>query len=227
MTLDPSLTLEALAAVSPKAARHLIRLGLDPGEDAALTLAQACAAQELDLQRTARELEAYPPEPPRDWMKASLSELTAYIVETHHAWTREELARLQKLTDRALAETGPVRPELIQLKVHLATLARDLTAHFQMEERNLFPAIRAIEKGDEPPLTLSTPSEQARTISAEHQVAEELFHTIRLLMGDYRVPEGATRLHRLICLGLRNLEDDLHLHLFRENHILFPRCLPR
>ncbi|BDU77497.1 hemerythrin domain-containing protein [Mesoterricola sediminis] len=227
MPLDPTPTLDTLASASPAALRHLIRLGLDPLQDGSLTLAEACAPLGLDPEATARDLAAHPPQPRRDWTHAPLTELIEHIVTHHHAFTRDELVRIQKLVDRALAVPGPGQVTLIKVKVHIAALTRDLVAHFQMEERNLFPAIRAIEHGAEPPLSLSTPTEQARTITAEHEVAEELFHTIRMLTGDYAIPAEAGRDYRLICLALRNLEEDLHLHLFLENHILFPRSLPR
>jgi len=206
--------------------RLLCRLGIDVHAQGALTLAEACATRGLALAKVAGDLAALKPTPQRDWMKATLPELVHHIVHHHHVFTREELVRIQGLLDRSLATPGPSQAALARIKVHFAALSRDLVAHFQMEERNLFPAICAAENGGVTPISVSTPSEQARTVSAEHQAAEELFHNIRLLTADYDVPPEAGDDLRIIYLGLRNLEDDLHLHLFLENHILFPRALP-
>lgn len=227
MSIDLTSPVEQLAAQSVAATRQFCRLGIDVHGEGALTLAEACAARGLRPETVARELEGLRPVPHRDWSAATTAELVQHIVLNHHAFTREELARLQPLLERAVAEPGPAQAILVRVQAHFTALARDLAAHFQMEERNLFPAICAAENGGITPISLSTPSEQARTISAEHQAVEELFHNIRILTGDYAVPEGASAGVRCFYLGLRNLEDDLHLHLFLENHILFPRALPR
>lgn len=219
-------TIEQLAGSNLAAARHLCRLGIDAFAQGALSLEEACKAQGVDPVRAAEELAALRPVPQKDWMQAPVAELVHHIVHDHHAWTREELVRIQALLDAELAQSGPGHAVLARIKGHYANLARDLVAHFQMEERNLFPAICAAESGGIPPISLSTPSEQARTIGAEHQAVEELFHNIRILTSDYEIPGDATRGFRAICLALRNLEDDLHLHLFLENHVLFPRALP-
>ena len=226
MPIDTTSQVDQLATASVVMARHFCRVGIDVHAQAELTLAEACEAQGLALENVARDLEALKPVPHRDWMAASIPELVHHIIHHHHAFTREELVRIQKLLDRALATPGPFQADLIRIKVHFASLARDLVAHFQMEERNLFPAICAAENGGTTPISVSTPSEQARTVSAEHEAVEELFHNIRILTADYDIPPEASDDLRVIYLGLRNLEDDLHLHLFLENHILFPRALP-
>jgi regulator of cell morphogenesis and NO signaling len=55
---------------------------------------------------------------------------------------------------------------------------------------------------------------------------EELFLNIRMLTDDYTVPRDASPAMRSLYLGLRDLEDDLHVHLYLENHLLYPRALP-
>ena len=226
MPIDPSSLVDQLATASSVVTRHLCRLGIDVHGQGGLTLAEACAERDLHLDKVVKDLEALKPVPQRDWMRAAIPELVHHIVHHHHAFTREELIRIQNLLDRAMATPGPSLAILTRIKVHFAALARDLVAHFLMEERNLFPALCAAENGGETPISLSTPSEQARTVSAEHHAAEELFHNIRILTADYEIPAYASEDLRVIYLGLRNLEDDLHLHLFLENHILFPRALP-
>lgn len=226
MPIDTSSPIEQLATSSQAVTRHLCRLGIDVHGQGGLTLAEACKVQGLTPDKVARDLDALKPQAQRDWMTATIPELVHHIVHHHHAFTREELVRIQKLLDAGLAIPGPAQALLIRIKVHFASLARDLVAHFQMEERNLFPAICAAENGGVTPISLSTPTEQARTISAEHQAAEELLHNIRLITSDYEITPDSPAHLRAIYLGLRNLEDDLHLHLFLENHILFPRALP-
>jgi regulator of cell morphogenesis and NO signaling len=226
MSIDSTSLVDQLATASSVVTRHLCRVGIDVHGQGGLTLAQACQAQALNLDKVVQDLDALKQVPQRDWMRASIPELVHHIVHHHHAFTREELIRIQNLLDRAMATPGPSHSVLARIQVHFGALARDLVAHFLMEERNLFPALCAAENGGETPISLSTPSEQARTVSAEHHAVEELFHNIRILTADYELPGYASDDLRIIYLGLRNLEDDLHLHLFLENHILFPRALP-
>lgn len=226
MPIDPSSPVEQLAASGLAAVRHLCRLGIDVLDPGDLTLQEACDGLGLSAEKVAAELRSLAPIPQKDWAKASTPELVHHIVLHHHAFTRDELARVQKLIEKLLEGPTASQALLVKIQGHVASLSRDLLAHFQMEERNLFPALCAAENGGVTPISLSTPSEQARTIAAEHQAVEELFHNVRLLTGDYALPPDASPELRSILLGLRNLEDDLHLHLFVENHILFPRALP-
>lgn len=227
MPIDPLTPIDTLTAEHPPARRLLCRLGVDVLADGSLTLREAALRQNLPVQEVIRDLEALgEPRPAQDWLQATRVQLVQHIVAYHHGFTREELARLGPILDRLADAEPPARPELKQVRVHFRNLERDLIAHFQMEERNLFPALCDMEKGGPVPISLSTPREQLRTINAEHQAVEELFLNIRMLTDDYTVPACALPELRTLYLGLRELEDDLHMHLYLENHLLFPRALP-
>lgn len=227
MPIDPQTPIDTLTAERPKTRRLLCRLGVDVLAEGGLTIADAAQRHGLPVADVIRDLEALgEPGPAQDWLQADTPRLVQHIVEHHHVFTREELARLGPILDRLLAADPPARPELKQLAVHFRSLEKDLLGHFQMEERNLFPALCDAERGGPVPIALSTPREQLRTISAEHQAVEELFLNIRALTDDYAVPAGADPGLRALYLGLRDLEDDLHMHLYLENHLLYPRALP-
>ena len=158
MPIDPSSTIDQLSNASVAATRLFCRLGIDVHAQGALTLAQACEAQGLSPDKVARDLAAQKQVPARDWMTATLPELVHHIVHHHHTFTREELTRLQKLMDRALAAPGPSQAVLMRIRSHFASLAKDLVAHFQMEERNLFPAVCSAENTSSSRMTRSTSS---------------------------------------------------------------------
>jgi regulator of cell morphogenesis and NO signaling len=201
---------------------------VDVMTDGGLTLREAALRQGMPVQEALRILEPGTlPEPgTQDWLKATKAQLSEHIVSHHHAHTRQELARLRLVLDAVLAGDAAARPALVELGRHFDSLEKDLMAHFQMEEKNLFPAIRAAERGGPVPISLSTPEEQMQTVLAEHQAVEELVLNIRALTEDYTLPKEAGRDLRTLYLGLRDLEDDLHLHLYLENHLLYPRVLP-
>jgi regulator of cell morphogenesis and NO signaling len=161
-----------------------------------------------------------------DWRSASTKDLVAHIVDHHHAFARELLSRLELLLRAAVQEKGKAPSALSQVTVFFRELQQDLLAHFRMEEHNLFPAILAVEGGGPVPIALSTPAEVLLTIEAEHQAVEELFLNIRMVTADYNPGPQAGPSVRSLYQGLRDLEDDLHRHLYLENHLLFPRFLP-
>jgi regulator of cell morphogenesis and NO signaling len=227
MQIDPLIAIESLTAEHPQARRLLCRLGVDVLTEGSLTLREAALRHGLEVQEVIQGLAPLGKGPiTQDWLNATKAEVVAHIVNYHHVFTREELARFGPLLETALVTDLAAHPELGQVSTHFRSLEKDLLAHFQMEERNLFPALCAIDKGGPTPISLSTPKEQLRTINAEHQAVEELFLNIRMLTEDYTVPRDASPSLRALYLGLRDLEDDLHVHLYLENHLLFPRALP-
>ena len=230
MSIDPLTPIDHLTADHPRLRRLLCRLGVDVLAEGSLTLREAALRHGVPIQEAIRDLEALAAQDQagsvQDWLQASKSQLVEHIVEYHHVFTREELARLGPLVEATQATDLAAHPELRQVRVHFRNLEKDLLSHFQMEEKNLFPALCATEDGGPTPISLSTPKEQLRTINAEHQAVEELFLNIRMLTDDYTVPRDASPGLRSLYLGLRELEDDLHMHLYLENHLLYPRALP-
>jgi regulator of cell morphogenesis and NO signaling len=58
----------------------------------------------------------------------------------------------------------------------------------------------------------------------EHQSAGEALRRMRELTLGFRPPRDACDAYRVLMAGLRELESDLHLHIHKENNILFPRA---
>jgi len=52
---------------------------------------------------------------------------------------------------------------------------------------------------------------------------EELVLNLGTLLHHYECPEGMDPDVRALVLGLRDLEEDLHIHIFLENEALFSR----
>ena len=230
MQIDPLTPIDQLTAELPQTRRLLCRLGVDVLNEGNLTLREAAMRHGVPVQEAIRELEPAArtsgARGTQDWLQASKAQLVAHIVNHHHGFTREELARLGFLLEAALETELAAHPELAAVAGHFRSLERDLLTHFQMEEKNLFPAICTAERGGPIPISLSTPREQLQTILAEHQAVEELILNIRMLTDDFTIPRDAGRDLRALYLGLRELEDDLHIHLYLENLLLYPRVLP-
>jgi regulator of cell morphogenesis and NO signaling len=92
----------------------------------------------------------------------------------------------------------------------------------------LFPICRELAAATEPPsLHCGSVGNPIRVMSSEHDAVGQLLRRLRSLTGDYAVPRDACNSYRALFAGLVELEDDLHLHIHKENNILFPMALAR
>ena len=64
-----------------------------------------------------------------------------------------------------------------------------------------------------------------RVLIREHDSAGENLKKIRETTGDYVTPPDACTSYQALYRTLRALEEDLHYHIYLENHVLFPRAL--
>ena len=59
-------------------------------------------------------------------------------------------------------------------------------------------------------------------MSTEHDRAGELLARLRSLTDAYTVPDDGCPSYELLYSGLADLESDTHLHVHKENNLLFP-----
>jgi len=52
-----------------------------------------------------------------------------------------------------------------------------------------------------------------------------LLRDLRSLTGDFTVPDDGCASYRALFDGLEELEADTHLHVHKENNVLFPRVV--
>jgi regulator of cell morphogenesis and NO signaling len=228
MQIDAHSQIGNVMSASPKAARVLNRLGVDPVRYGDLTIMAACERLGLSLSDLLRNLESLlaasgseGPPAPREWEEASRTELVDHIEVAHHGYARQAFARLGPLIEEGLRTLEDQYPQLRQIQIHFRDLQEDLLPHFQVEEEQLFPVLRAMDHGGVWPPELSGEEQVFRIVGLEHEAVTELFKNLRILTEDYALPEGSGPLLRSILLGLRDLEDDLHVHIYLENHLLF------
>ena len=195
------------------------------------TLAAACAHAGKGLQETLDQLAtleagASAPAEPKGWQTAPLTELIDHIVATHHAFTRSELARVAPLMEKVLNVHGGHHPELARIAQCFAAMDSDLKPHLETEEAILFPYVRTLDAGQRATdCCFGTVQNPIRAMQNEHEQVGDILRELRTLTHDYTAPEDACGSFRSLYMGLRNLEEDLHLHIYLESHLLFPRAI--
>jgi regulator of cell morphogenesis and NO signaling len=229
-------TVAEIAAGSLAAVRVFERLGIDYCCGGKRPLDEVCREKGLVAGEIEREIEAAAAKPApeqRDWTTAPLTELIAHIVATHHAYLVRELGPLSERVAK-VERVYSARPEAIDRVAGLSdvfeALRSELLMHLRKEEMVLFPAIEAYESAVNarlplPHVPFGTVANPIRMMEYEHENAGTALSRIRQITRDFETPEYACVTYKAMLSGLRELEEDLHMHIHLENNILFPRAL--
>ena len=166
----------------------------------------------------------------RNWQTAPLADLISHIKNTHHKYTREEIARLGPLFDKVCSVHGKNHPELLQLRETFQGLAQELTTHLMKEEMVLFPYIERMEESvlqKEPilPPPFGTVQNPVAMMEHEHDSAGNALRALRATSNGYTAPPDGCVSYQTLYKTLAELEADLHQHIHLENNILFPRAI--
>jgi regulator of cell morphogenesis and NO signaling len=159
-----------------------------------------------------------------------VTSLITYIIDKHHAYTRNALTELPQLLDEVSSEHGEEQPELLRLKAVFGELRDDLGLHLMKEEQVLFPFILAMEearKGQQPrPMAcFSTVRNPIRMMQSEHANADGLLRTLREILGRCNLTDCACEGCQRLDEELRAFDEDLMEHMHLENNLLFPRAV--
>lgn len=234
-TIDAEKSVAQLVIEQPGLMRIFDKLGIDYCCGGKLSLQQACAKRGLDAGTVLLTVQAMAQaggglgEPQQDWSKADLASLCDHIEQTHHRHLTAELPRLQMLVDKVARVHGSNHPELLQVRDVFTKASRELLAHAEKEERDLFPLIRQLESGEAAgaagTVTAGSVAALIEEMEIDHDDTGEALETLRRLTGDYVPPADACGSYRAMLAGLEELERETHVHVHKENNMLFPRAV--
>lgn len=235
MNLNLENTVKDVAVGVPGATRVFEKLGIDYCCGGHRSLADACRLANLegtDVLRSLAEAESASQNVSgeRNWQNETLASLTGFIVETHHTFTRDELARIELLLDKVCSVHGQNHAELLTVQKLFLALRDDLLPHMLKEEKILFPYVTELEgailNGTPLPMCFfGTVQNPVRMMMNEHDTAGDLLRQLRSLTNDYTAPADGCFSYRTLYQALEAFETDLHQHIHLENNILFPRAV--
>ena len=227
-------TVREYALEIPAATRIFEKLGIDYCCGGGRSLVDACTAVGISVDEVLDSLnagsESVSTSAARDWQALSQAELITHIVDKHHAFTREELVRLEALFAKVSGVHGENHPELFQIQEQFGKLRGELEPHMLKEENVLFPYIVQVEEAavanqSLPPPPFRTVQNPVRVMMAEHDAAGYILGRMREASSDYAVPPDGCISYKTLYSALTALEVDLHQHIHLENNILFPRAV--
>ena len=234
MQLDATRTVREFAIEVPGATRVFEKLRIDYCCGGNQPLDEACTKTGLDVEEVLQLVSQAGQTLNKtgnafDVQTGSLGNLTNYIVNKHHTFTRDELERLTALFERVCNAHAPKHPELSDLFSVFRILKSELEPHMMKEERILFPYIGQLEealaqKRLAPFAPFGTVRNPIGMMMKEHDAAGDLLREMRKISADYVAPEDACISYDTLYQALADFEADLHEHIHLENNILFPRA---
>jgi regulator of cell morphogenesis and NO signaling len=224
--ITADMTLAEVVDAQPGSTRVMESLGLDYCCGGSRQLSDACRSAGLDQSSVLDALRTLAPSPPAEWRTLPPAQLADHLESTHHAYLHAELPRLDALADKVAGVHGGRHPELLDVVVTYRELRADLEPHLMKEERILFPMIRELAAATPAPaFHCGSVANPVRVMSMEHDRAGELLVRLRELTNRYETPADGCVSFRALYDGLAELEADTHLHVHKEEHVLFPAAV--
>lgn len=225
-------TIGEIVAADFRAAQVFARYGIDFCCGGQVTLAEVCEERSFNLQAITQELAAVqsaPADRSHNYTAWSLPFLADYIVNTHHAYLKENDPQIAAYARKIAGVHGDNHPELLEITAIFDKIAADMTLHLQEEEEVFFPALKRVHDakiGGQ----ISDPKDQETIrvsllkLRREHEEIGDAIHEIHHLAGNYAIPGDVCNTFSVTYQKLKEFEDDLHKHVHLENNILFPKA---
>lgn len=227
-----SLTLAQIVNNNHQAASVFEKYHLDFCCKGKRSLEQACSEQQLSISKVTEELEYVFTKDSSvvDFEKMDLTQLADYIVQTHHAYVKNEMPQIQAYLQKVSSKHGESHPELYKIFQIFNAVKEEMDGHMKKEELVLFPRIKEMQKlidneNANFQLNITYLQSPITVMEQEHDHAGNLLNDIRILSDDYTPPQDACTTYRLSFAALKAFELDLHQHVHLENNILFPKAI--
>jgi regulator of cell morphogenesis and NO signaling len=224
LTIDESMTLAEAVDAFPQLAREFERRGLDYCCGGQRTVGEAFTQLGLDPAATVDELSQVGSEADgAEWTTMGAVELVEHIEATHHRYLWDELPRITDLLDTVVSVHGGRHPELVDIAACFVHVRADLEPHMLKEERVLFPMIRELAGASgAPEFHCGSLRNPISVMLREHDAVGDLLATLRLLTDGYTPPADGCASYVACFAAMAELEIDTHLHIHKENNVLFP-----
>jgi regulator of cell morphogenesis and NO signaling len=222
--ISPSMALGDIVTLYPPLAAELERRGLDYCCHGARTLGAAAVEMGADPWTVADDLSAVRvDEMPAAWASLEPADLVDHIESVHHRYLWSELSRITGLVDKIVTVHGDRHHELAEVRRLYGELRADIEPHLIREEQVLFPMIRRFANAPaNSELEDERFAEQIDVLSAEHETVGALLEQVRNLTNGYQTPADGCASYAACYSALADLEADTHLHVHKENNVLFP-----
>jgi regulator of cell morphogenesis and NO signaling len=156
--------------------------------------------------------------------------LIDYIIDFHHQYVKDNAVIIYDLAQKVMYKHSENHPEFKKLASQIFLFLHGLLNHLTKEEKLLFPEMKQLIKnkkitGTAIYTTSDLIKDAVRLMRKQHLVAEEDLNVFRELTNDYKVPKDTCALCNLLFKKMSEFENDLLMHIYLENKILFPKLI--
>lgn len=235
MNINATSKVRDIALEFPQATRVLEELKIDYCCGGDQPLVDACVKVGVEFENVMKMIDqlreaSAPGTGTPDLQAATLCELVTYILDKHHVYTKNEMARLEPLAEKVLTAHGENHFELHAIRDLLRELFTDLRQHMFKEEQILFPFVLELERArmqnhPAPFAPFGTVNNPISMMMTEHDTAGDILRELRKLSADYKVPSDACISYKTLYEAVEAFEQDLHQHIHLENNLLFPKVI--
>lgn len=149
--------------------------------------------------------------------KLSIPDMLQDLEATHHVDERKYMAEIETDLNKILLVHFVHHGELLTRLHHLyGTLKTELEEHFAREERLVFPLMRSYPQPNLEVLTL------IQNLEKDHSAAGDIIKEIESLTDHFTAPADACATFKRTYQLLEAFINDVFVHIFKENSIVFP-----
>ena len=225
-------TIGEIVAADYRTAKVFETHGIDFCCGGKVALSAVCQEMAINTDTLLREIEAIKSgqvDRSQNYTSWELPFLVDYIVNTHHAYLKENDVKIASYTRKIAEVHGVHHPEVLEIATIFQKITADMAAHLLEEEEVFFPAVKradAARKAGKASLKedCDVITESLAKLGREHEEIGDAIHTIRHLSKNYAIPKDTCNTFLITYQMLKEFEDDLHKHVHLENNILFPKA---
>ena len=156
-----------------------------------------------------------------------LNLLVDHILNTHHAYVKENTQLILSYTKKIAEVHGAYHPELLKIETIFVGVANDMLGHLRKEEDVLFPNIRKIVTANENDSDekLEPVSWLIQGMETEHEYVGNEMQKIANLSTNFTPPPDGCSTYQIAFQKLKEFEENLQQHVHLENNILFKKII--
>jgi regulator of cell morphogenesis and NO signaling len=230
LTLNAEQTVGDFVRQKPTRARVFESLKIDYCCGGQISLSQACRKRGIEVGEVLQAIHKSDELADADTLvnvdTMGLAQLADHIETTHHAYLRDELPRLDTMTEKVARVHGDKDDRLPTVRQAFLILKTELEPHMMKEEMILFPIIRQLEASAERlDFHCGSVANPIRQMEREHDQSGAALALLNEFTDGYTPPEWACNTYRAMLDSLERLEADMHQHIHKENNVLFPKAI--
>ena len=201
--------------------------GIDYYAHGSRTLEEACIKENVPIVNLFEELwELGRPDIQYDFAGMDMIQLSTYILRNHHKFTEKKVTFIKHSLNRLAGLFGEEHPNILNIKREFDELSLYLTVHMKHEEFIVFPYIHKMVRDHSHKLnTFQTIERPISSMKEDHDYEVQVLKKLGRLTNNYQPPKKADYEFVVTFNAMKELEEDLKIHMHLENNLLFPKAM--